>query len=946
MPEQATEPALPPRATYRLQFHKDFTFRDALEIVDYLAELGISHVYASPILAARPGSTHGYDIVDHNSLNPELGTPEEFEALVAALHAHGMGLVVDIVPNHMGVGGTDNAWWFDVLEWGEDSPYAAFFDIDWKTNRDGFRGKVLIPVLGDQYGKVLEDGDIKLAFDLQHGTFVVSYFDHRFPIDPRHYERILDRVGDRAPEPLRMLIGSWHEVKDLKPASDAYGRAQKLKQATAELAANDDAAAERLVRTAGAFNGTPGDGSTWMDLHALIEEQSYRPAYWRVAADEINYRRFFNINDLAGIRVEQREVFEETHRLVFRLVEDGKVQGLRIDHIDGLFDPQEYCERVQARAGRPGRPAYVIVEKILAWHEELPTTWPIAGTSGYDTLNLINGVFVDPAGESHLDRFYRRYTSRDESFDQMLYESKKRIMQVNLASEMNVLANELHRLSSRYLPTRDFTLRGVRDAIEELFAYLPVYRTYVTPNGTSESDRRYIDWAVGRAKRNSQAADTSIFDFLRTVLTGDLACDAGYKPDEVFRVAMKAQQVSGPVMAKGMEDTAFYRYFRLLSLNEVGGDPRRFGVSSGEFHRANHERLERWPLAMLASSTHDTKRGEDARARLNVLSEIPGEWARVVLAWTRMNRSRRGEVDGAPVPEPNHEYLFYQTLVGAWPLDLDPDDAERMRALAERVGEFMQKALREGKERSSWGNPNASYEEAVSRFVDGALQASPTNPFPAALAEFLNRWVARPGAINSLSQTLLKLTMPGVSDTYRGSELWDFSLVDPDNRRPVDYKASRRLLDDVRHKIEGGPAQSPDIRADALREWATHWRDGREKLFLIREVLRFRQRHPGLLARAEYDPLQAEGERAEYVCAFARRLRDETIIVVVPRLSAALRRAAGASGTSSPWGMTTLLLPEGVYRDLLTCREFDGGQQSVQEILGGFPVALLHQVNN
>jgi len=532
----------------------------------------------------------------------------------------------------MGVGGKDNAWWLDVLEWGEDSPYAPFFDIDWKTNRRGLRGKVLVPVLGDQYGKVLADGEFKLAFDPEVGAFSAWYYDHRLPIDPRDYERIFEGIGARVPESLRHLIDGFRALKTDKSA-DVHARGAALKRALAYLACREPEVAMRLAEAASRLHGSIGNLDSWLGLHALLEAQSYRPAYWRVAADEINYRRFFNINDLAGVRVELRELFEETHRLVFRLVEDGKVQGLRIDHIDGLFDPRQYLERVQARAGRPGRPAYVVVEKILAPHEALPQDWPIAGSSGYDTLNLVNGVFVDPAGEARLDRFYRRYTGRTQSFDEVLYASKKRIMQVNLASEMNVLANELHRLSSGWLPTRDFTLRGIRDAIEEIFAYFPVYRTYVTPEAdASAQDRRYIDWAVARAKKASAAADTSVFDFLRTVLTGDLARDAGYKPDDVFRVAMRAQQVSGPVMAKGMEDTAFYRYFRLLSLNEVGGDPRRFGVSLAAFHAANRERLAHWPVDMLACSTHDTKRGEDARARINVLSEIPTEWARLVLA--------------------------------------------------------------------------------------------------------------------------------------------------------------------------------------------------------------------------------------------------------------------------------------------------------------------------
>ena len=922
-----------PRSTYRLQFHKDFNFRHAREIVDYLADLGISHLYASPILTARPGSTHGYDIVNHNQLNPELGAKEDFDALVAALHAKGMGMILDIVPNHMGVGGKDNAWWLDVLEWGEDSPYAPFFDIDWKTSRRGLKGKVLLPVLGDQYGKVLAAGEIKLAFDPEQGTFSAWYYVHCFPIDPRDYPRIVAAARGEAGSAAE-LTEAFRALKSASP-EDAYREAKALKQKLAALAREDGQAVERLSAAADALNGTAGDLDSWMKLHELLEAQSYRAAYWRVAADEINYRRFFNINDLAGVRVELRELFEESHRLIFRMVEDGQVNGLRIDHIDGLFNPKEYCERVQARAGRPGEPAYVVVEKILAPHERLPEDWPIAGTSGYDTLNVVNGVFVDPSGEGRLDRFYRRYTGRNQSFDDVLYESKKRIMQVNLASEMNVLANELHRLSNSWLPTRDFTLRGIRDALEEVLAYFPVYRSYVTPDGLSEQDRRHIEWAVAQAKKRSTAADVTVFDFMQSVLTGDVATGgSGYRPEEVFRVAMKAQQISGPVMAKGMEDTAFYRYFRLISLNEVGGEPRRFGISLAAFHRINRDRLEKWPLDMLASSTHDTKRGEDARARINVLSEIPGEWGRRVLAWSRLNRSRRSELDGAQAPDANHEYLFYQTLLGAWPNECAPDDPDAMRAFAERVDAFMQKAVREGKERSGWTNPNQPYEEAVSRFVHGALEVSSTNPFPADFATFVER-VARLGAINSLGQTLLKLTMPGVPDTYRGSDLWDLSLVDPDNRRPVDYDLRRRLLAEIPQPSleQGEPAPLSDLREN--------WRDGREKLFLIRCVLTLRQRHPDLFAKGEYLPLMATGERSDHICAFARAHGAVRIVVAAPRFPAKL--SAGSDSDEAPdWTDTAVPVPAGSYRNLFTGKRVDVADQlAAKEIFEAFPIALL-----
>jgi (1->4)-alpha-D-glucan 1-alpha-D-glucosylmutase len=922
-----------PISTYRLQFHKEFTLRHAIELVDYLARLGVSHVYASPILTARPGSTHGYDIVNHNQLNPELGTPEDLDAFVAALQTRGMGLILDIVPNHMGVGGKDNAWWLDTLEWGEQSPYARFFDIDFKTNRRGMRGKVMIPVLGELYGKVLESGQICLRFDATFGGFNAWYHEHCFPIDPRDYPRIF-AAATGAPAAHRQLLERFEELS--RREGDVYETGRALERELLETAQRDPALARYLEGAARALNGTPGNLDSWMGLHALLQEQSYRASYYRAAADEINYRRFFNINDLAGIRVELPELFDETHRLVLRWMDEGKVQGLRIDHIDGLYDPRTYCQRLQEHAGRPGQPAYIVVEKILASHERLPNDWPIAGTSGYDTLNLINGLFVDSRHERNLDRVYRHFTRRHADFDSVLTASKELIMEAALASEMNVLANELHRLAQKDLMSRDFTLRSFRDALEEVFAQMPVYRTYVTPEGSSEQDRRYIEWAVGKARKASQGADTGIFDFIKSALTGSLGEGSVYASDAVYRVAMRAQQISGPVMAKGMEDTAFYRYHRLISLNEVGGDPRRFGISPASFHRANAERLEHWPFDMLAGSTHDTKRGEDARARINVLSELPREWAGEVATWMRINRSRRTEVEGqGPMPNPSDEYLFYQGLVGAWPLDLDLRDEGQVTAFSDRVAAFMLKAVREGKESSSWDNPNTEYESALDQFVRDSLRPSSTNPFPEQMARWVDR-IARAGALNSLGQTLLRATIPGVPDTYRGSELWDLSLVDPDNRRPVDYAARRRLLElaertaaDVLHAERRGPA---------LDELARGWRDGREKLYLLRAVLRYRREQPTLFQTGAYVPLTASGPLAEHVLAFARRDGSDEAVVIVPRLTA---RLAQTTDGAIDWRGTSLELGGRRYRSVLTGETLDvTGPAPLASLLQRFPVGL------
>ena len=640
------------RATYRLQFHRSFTFSDATALVPYISKLGVSHIYASPIMEARPGSAHGYDIVNHDRLNPELGGEEDFAALVDALHLHDMGLILDFVPNHMAVGGADNAWWLDVLEWGWDSPFAEYFDINWRATRPDLKERVLLPILGDQYGVVLENGEIEVRFDAELGSFSAWYFTHRLPISPHTYPSVLTQGG----KPLAQLAADFGALSYHEPRESTA----QLKLRLAE-GARDPAIACAIASALTRVNGRKGQPESFLGLHRLLEAQAYRIADWRVAAEEINYRRFFNINELAGLRMELPEVFERTHRLVGKLIKRGDVQGLRIDHIDGLFDPRAYCERLQQAFG----PLYVLVEKILAHHESLPD-WPVVGTTGYDFANQVLGLFVDPAGERAMTRFYRRVANRRESFDEVLYASKKRIIQVNLASEMNVLAREFHGLSMRGWRTRDFTLNGILSALEEVVAAFPVYRTYVSTGDVSAEDQRYIEWALAQAKKRWRTADTSIFDFIHEVLTGHPAArNPDLRPAEVLRVAMHFQQVTGPVMAKGCEDTAFYRYVRLLALNEVGGDPRRFGLSLAAFHHQMRDRARAWPRAMLTTATHDTKRGEDARVRLALLSEVPREWGRRLMRWRRLNRSYRGQIDDEIVPDRNVEYLFYQALLGA-----------------------------------------------------------------------------------------------------------------------------------------------------------------------------------------------------------------------------------------------------------------------------------------
>jgi (1->4)-alpha-D-glucan 1-alpha-D-glucosylmutase len=903
-----------PRATYRLQFHHGFTFRDAKDLVPYLAALGVSHVYASPITEAQPGSTHGYDIIDHNRLNPEIGSDEDFGGFTAALKAHGMGLIVDIVPNHM-ANGADNVWWRDVLEWGEQSPFARYFDINWHALRADLEGRVLLPVLGEQYGVILERGEITLSFDPAEGSFSAWYFDHRFPVSPRSYAAILENGGALLAGP----VGDFAAIARMPPAT-ARERASELKRSLADRA-RQPAVAAAIAMALRHFVGCPGRPDSFGALHRLLETQSYRISDWRVAAEEINYRRFFNINDLAGLRMELPELFDATHRLLLALIDRGDVEGLRIDHIDGLFDPLSYCERLRRRCGGP---LYLSVEKILARYEMLPD-WPVAGTTGYDFVNQVLSIFVDPEGEAAMTRLYRRVAPNRESFDDVLYACKKRIMQVNLASEMNVLAREFHLLAMHDRRTRDFTLNGMRAAIEEVVAAFPVYRTYVSAQGASADDCRYIDWAIGQARNRQRGADDSIFDFLRGVLTGEAAePERDPSPGGALHTAMHFQQVTGPVMAKAAEDTAFYRYVRLLALNEVGGDPRRFGMSVVAFHHLAQQRARQWPRAMVTTATHDTKRGEDARTRLALLSELPGEWGRRVFQWLRLNRSRRSEIGGARVPDRNVEYLFYQALFGAWPPGLALEDSDGLHSLAKRVEAYMIKAVRERKLETSWSNPHADYEAALQRYVRAVLDGSRPNPFLTEFHAFVSR-VSRHGAITALAQLVLKLTVPGVPDIYQGGELWDFSLVDPDNRRPVDWGTRRALLETV------AGAQPRDLASD--------WQDGREKLFITHRLLALRRAHPRLFDEGDYRPVEVAGDRSGHLCALARSHDGVSLVAAVPRLTHQLYRG----GEGADWGESEIVLPPGgTWRDVFTGRRLDQQDRvAAAELFSEFPVSVL-----
>ena len=946
-----------PTSTYRIQFNAGFTFRQATDIVPYLAELGVSDLYASPYLQARPGSLHGYDIVDHGRLNEEIGTEHDHARLSAALREHGLGHLLDIVPNHMGIAGGANAWWADVLENGSSSPYAAFFDVDWHPRKPELEGKVLLPVLGDQYGRVLERGELRLAHE--GGHFRVEYFENWFPVAPASTAAVLRLAGEGldgvldADHPDRMELESVATAlerlparRHIDPASVAERRREKVvtQRRLSELYAKSEPVRKALDGAVAAYNGRVDDVRSFDRLDALLGEQSYRLAFWRVAAEEINYRRFFDVNDLAGVKVEAAQVFQATHRLILRLVREGKVTGLRIDHPDGLFHPRDYLRALQHETAGidPPAPFYVLVEKILTGEEPLPEDWPVAGTVGYEFLNEVNGLFVDPAGEEKMDAVYRAFTGSRTAFPDLVYEKKRLILRSALVSELTVLTTMLDRISEKNRCSRDFTWGALRDALREVIACFPVYRTYTDAFAgvVAERDRAYVDAAVRLAKRRNRSTSGLIFDFVRDVLLLDWSESLDEEARrEHARFVMKFQQLTGPVMAKGVEDTAFYVFNRLVSLNEVGGEPDRFGRTPEEFHVAMLDRAQRWPHALSTSSTHDTKRSEDVRARIDVLSEIPELWTERVEAWAGLNAAHRRSDDGHAIPDANDEYLLYQTLVGAWPFGAL--DEPGRRDLTARLQGYMAKATREAKVHTSWINPNPAYDEGLAAFVAGILAEG-----SAFLDDFLpfQRTVARLGMVNALAQTLVKLTAPGVPDVYQGQEVWDLSLVDPDNRRPVDYALRRRLLESLRARRE-----EVDGRTLA-RELVEGWEDGRIKMHVVQRALLLRAALPRVFGGGAYLPLAAEGPGAEHVVAFARTAAGAAAITLVPRLAAGLTRERGfAVPEARDFRGTRIPLPAelaGRWRNVLTGEELraDDGGLDAEAVFASFPVALLERL--
>jgi len=876
-----------PRATYRIQLHPGFNFDDAAGLAGYLAELGISHLYCSPYLQATPGSTHGYDVVDHRRLNDDLGGAAAHARMHTALRHHGLGQILDVVPNHMAIVSPYNPWWWDVLENGPASNYAIYFDVDWETPEKRLRNAVLIPVLADQYGVILESGAIRLARD--GAALTIRYHEQRFPVAPRSLDTILAAAAARCGSDELAFLADTFARLPLATATDLESTRRRHRDKDVLLKHLEQVVREHreigpsLDAVIDEINERPAA------LHLLLERQNYRLAYWRAASRDLGYRRFFDINTLVGLRMEDDQVFADTHFLILRWLGDGTLDGIRIDHIDGLREPERYLRRLHQACPT----AWIVVEKILEPGEALRASWPIAGTSGYEFMNLAGGLFIDPAGERPLTRLYAEFTGEPTDFTRLALEKKNLVMREILGSDLSRLTALFVEVCERHPRHRDFTRHELHEALCAAVARLPVYRTYVSESPgrpLDADDQRYVSAAIDAAKLDHPEIDHRLFDFLGEILL------LRHREALETELAMRFQQFTGPVMAKSIEDTAFYIFNRFVCLNEVGGDPARFGVGVEEFHRQCADGHARWPLRMLATSTHDTKRSEDVRARMSLVAEIPERWARAVREWSEMNRPwwRGGLSDS------NAEYLMYQTLVGAWPIEL------------ERILEYMRKAAREAKVHTSWTKPDEEYERSLAGFIQGALANA---EFVADLGEFVAPLIW-PGRVNSLAQTLLKLTAPGVPDFYQGSELWSLTLVDPDNRRPIDYELRRRLLAELRCAT----AEQVLARAD----------EGLPKMWVIRNALALRRRHPDLFGpAAAYHPLRARGTRADHVVAFSR---GDGAITIVPRLPL---RLAGK------WEETTLELPGGRWCDEYTGASYSGGDVPLAALLGQFPVGLL-----
>jgi (1->4)-alpha-D-glucan 1-alpha-D-glucosylmutase len=959
-----TTPINLPASTYRVQLNSSFTFSDAASIADYLDSLGVTDCYISPPLAARSGSTHGYDVTDPTRLNSDLGGNDGFRSFAQALQQRGMKILLDVVPNHMCIADRGNWWWQDVMENGPSSPYARFFDIAWNPLRENMRDKVLLPILGDQYGRVLEGGQIRIHRN--NGVFTLVVCDQMLPVAPRTWTAILEPAlalvkarsvqSDPHVMELESIITALSYLPPRNETDEARVRERQrekevIKRRLSALVSESAPIEEAISRTVQLLNGRRDDPTSLDALEALLASQPYRLSYWRVAADEINYRRFFDINDLAAIRVEDPAVFSAVHEQVLQLVHEGFVGGLRIDHADGLFDPVQYfldlqnacaavgCSQATGPVADGEKPFYLVAEKILLGDELLRPDWAIYGTTGYGFLNMLNGLFVDPGSRPSFLRFYSRFTGLSQTFGDVVYDAKQLIARFALASELNVLSHRLDDICQQHRHSRDFTLENLRFALLEVIASFPVYRTYIRPNQSSpdEEDHRHIMTATRAAKERNPATTEEVFDLIASVLL--LEDPPGLSPQQInerHHFVLRFQQLTGSVMAKGLEDTAFYRYFPLASLNEVGGDPEDFGVTPSGFHERTLKRTASRPHGLLATSTHDTKRSEDVRARINALSEIPAKWQTAVRTWHNLLRSKRTRLADTLVPDKNTEYLLFQTLVGTWPLQAMDERAHRGFVL--RIQDYMEKASKEAKLHTSWVNPHEGYDPALRRFIERVLENRPENRFLSDIVDF-QKPVAWAGMLNSLSQTLLKIAAPGVPDTYQGTELWALTLVDPDNRGSVDYSLRREMLAGLdRAEAENREGLVSRLKSEPF--------DGATKLYITSRALRLRRRLSDLFTYGAYRPIHPRGERDGHVVAFAREHGSQIVIAAAGRFYLKLG-VRERMPDARDWGDTSLLLDEPLrplkFRDVFTgleCRP-EGRELPLRKVFSVLPVALL-----
>ncbi|PSB07884.1 malto-oligosyltrehalose synthase [Pleurocapsa sp. CCALA 161] len=915
-----------PTATYRIQFHADFNFKHAQEIIAYLANLGIGDIYASPIFKACQGSTHGYDVVDPTIFNPELGTESDFSDLIAQVQAHKMGWLQDIVPNHMAYD-SQNLWLMDVLEHGKDSEFFDFFDVHWNQTYEEMDERILAPLLGDFYGNCLERGEIKL--DYQEQGLVVNYFGLELPIRIESYITFithnlgtLTREIGRQHQDFIKFLGILYLLRNISEETkerERYDQLKFIKSLLWETYIQNPSVEKFIQNNLKEFNGEVGNAESFNLLDKLLAEQFYRLSFWKVGAEEINYRRFFTVNELISVKVEELKVFNQTHELISRLVRENQFTGVRIDHIDGLYNPAEYLTRLREKLGD----TYITVEKILELSEDLPASWQIQGTSGYEFLNYVNGLFCNPESEQEFDNIYTHFTGLKTTYKDLVCEKKGLILSKNLAGDLENLTQILKRISSHTRAGSDFTIYGLRQALFQVLVLFPVYRTYIDANGVTEVDQKYVQETIKAAKKKAPLLINE-FNFIQKVLLLEYEdFRSKTQREEWLHFVMRSQQLTGPLMAKGVEDTLLYVYNRLLSLNEVGGNPSHFGIELSLFHQFNQNKVNNWQQGMNTTATHDTKRGEDIRARLNVLSEIPQEWSRQVNEWRKLNQVHKQE----SMPDANDEYFFYQTLLGVFPF-AESDLAN----LPTRIKDYILKAVREAKVHTAWLRPDEEYEQAFFSFIERILSTKESDfwqqfrPFQKQIAEY--------GIYNSLAQVLIKNTAPGVPDLYQGAELWELSLVDPDNRRPIDYQQRINFLEDIKAKIKQDILQ-------LIKELIATKENGKIKLFLTHQLLKARKEYSEIFLNGNYQPIEVTGKYRNHIIAFARNHEDKILVAIAPRFLTAIIKPGQLPLGVEVWENTSLKLTNKNWHNLIDCQTIVGENLAVGEIFQNFPVALL-----